>query len=81
MVKITIKMELGNFVPELPSLMIFQGQLFCFSLRFCLVCIEMVNKILYPNSHKGTFPVLNLYFIITDRADCWMGLTEAGREN
>lgn len=36
LVKITIKTELGNFVPELPSLMIFQGQLFCVSLRFLL---------------------------------------------
>lgn len=46
-VEITIKIALGYIVPELPNLMIIQGQIFLFLfvfLIFCLICFDMGNK-------------------------------------
>lgn len=47
-VEITVKIALRYFVPELPNLMIIQGQIFFLllfvSLIFCLICFDMGNK-------------------------------------
>lgn len=49
---------------------------------FCFTkVLKWVTEIHIQILPKVTFYVLYLYFIITDRADCWMRLTEAGKED